>query len=252
LPALAEVDDPMGRVLGGPLWPEWETADALMRKRTMVGERTWSALYQQSPQTMQGLLFKVERIATADSEALPPTAIRRGKPAVVRAWDLAATAKADGRDPDWTVGLRLWRDPANRFVVQDVQRFRGGPHVVEQAIADTAQRDGRDVTIALPQDPGQAGRSQVVYFARLLAGFHLTSGVETGSKTTRALPVASQIEAGNMVIARAPWNRAFLEELRDFPNGAKDDQVDALSRAFACLIEFGTPARELAVPIMQR
>jgi predicted phage terminase large subunit-like protein len=253
LPALAEENDPLGRAPGAALWPEWESREALMRKRAVIGERTWSALYQQSPQLAQGLLFKVERIATVEeAEALPPPTARRGKPAMVRAWDLAATAEAERHDPDWTVGLRLWRDPTNRFVIQDVLRFRGGPRAVEQAIIDTAERDGRDVTVALPQDPGQAGRAQVVYFARLLAGFHVTASVESGSKVTRALPVASQAEAGNLVVARAPWNRAFLEELRDFPNGAKDDQVDALSRAFGCLIEAGAPTRELMVPLMHR
>src|SRR5579875_2840462 len=63
---------------------------------------------------------------------------------------------------------------------------------------------------------------QVLYFARLLAGHHVTTGVESGPKMTRAMPVASQVEAGNLAIVRGPWNRAFLDELRDFPNGAKD------------------------------
>ncbi len=93
---------------------------------------------------------------------------------------------------------------------------------------------------------------QVLYFARLLAGHHVTTGVESGPKMTRAMPVASQVEAGNLAIVRGPWNRAFLDELRDFPNGAKDDQVDALSRAFATLIEAGPPSREIMLPLMQR
>ncbi len=252
LPALAEKNDPMGRSLGAPLWPEWEGADALMRKRSAVGERVWTALYQQSPQTLQGLLFKIERIETIDGEGDALAAGQAGRPSIVRAWDLAATSEEHGRDPDWTVGLRLWRDPANRFVVQDVLRFRGGPHAVEQAIVETADKDGRSVTVALPQDPGQAGRSQVLYLTRMLAGHHVAAGVESGSKTTRALPVASQVEAGNLVIIRAPWNRVFVEELRDFPSGAKDDQVDALSRAFAHLIEAAKPTRQIKLPLMQR
>lgn len=252
LPALAEEDDPLGRAMGAPLWPEWESAEALLRKRAAIGERAWAALYQQSPQSLQGQLFKVERIETISDESAGPAGMRRGRPAIIRAWDLAATAEAQGRDPDWTVGLRLWRDSANRFVVQDVLRLRGSPHAVERAIAETAEKDGREVTVALPQDPGQAGRAQVLYFARTLAGYHVTASVESGAKITRALPVASQVEAGNLAIVRAPWNRGFLDELRDFPNGAKDDQVDALSRAFATLIEAGTPSREIMLPIMQR
>jgi predicted phage terminase large subunit-like protein len=43
------------------------------------------------------------------------------------------------------------------------------------------------------------------------------------------------VEAGHVAIVRAPWNRAFLEELRDFPGGTHDDQVDALARAFNTL-----------------
>ena len=51
--------------------------------------------------------------------------------------------------------------------------------------------------------------------------------------------MASQVEARNFAIVRAGWNHAFLEELRDFPFGRKDDQVDALSRAFTMLTEAG-------------
>lgn len=80
----------------------------------------------------------------------------------------------------------------------------------------------------------------------------MTASAETGAKTTRALPVASQVEAENLAIVSGPWNSAFVEELRDFPNGAKDDQVDALARAFAHLIEAAPPARQIMLPVMQR
>jgi predicted phage terminase large subunit-like protein len=64
--------------------------------------------------------------------------------------------------------------------------------------------------------------------------------------------VASQVEAGNLAVVRANWNHAFLEELRDFPFGRKDDQVDALSRAFTVLTEKGQPARRIALPVLMR
>jgi predicted phage terminase large subunit-like protein len=64
--------------------------------------------------------------------------------------------------------------------------------------------------------------------------------------------VASQIEARNVAIVRAGWNHVFLEELRDFPFGRKDDQVDALSRAFTMLTTHGAPARRLSMPFLAR
>ena len=33
------------------------------------------------------------------------------------------------------------------------------------------------------------------------------------------MPAASQANAGNLALRRAPWNRPFLEELQDFPHG---------------------------------
>ena len=136
---------------------------------------------------------------------------------VVRAWDLAATAATGGNDPDWTTGVKMTRDQPGRFIVLDVVHMRGSPHEVETAIAEAARIDGTSVSIGLPQDPGQAGKHQAKYLASRLAGYRIAISPETGAKTTRAAPVASQVEARNFAIVRAGWNHAFLEELRDFP-----------------------------------
>ena len=243
LPALAEAGDPLGREPGMALWPAWEDSDAIARKRTLLGERAFSALFQQDPRPRTGRLFLPGRVAIVD-DPVTTTA--------VRAWDLAATAQTAGRDPDYTVGVKLGRDANGSFIVLDVVRLRGGPHEVEDAIGKTAAADGAAVTIGLPQDPGQAGRSQVRYLAKQFAGHRIVASPETGAKETRAMPVASQVNAGNLSIRRAPWNRALLEEMQDFPHGAKDDQVDALSRAFALLTDTPAPARRTNLPILGR
>ncbi|HTR17121.1 MAG TPA: phage terminase large subunit [Acetobacteraceae bacterium] len=234
LPALAEADDPLGRAAGAALWPEWEDTAALARKRVALGERAFAALFQQSPRRVEGRLFEPRHLG--EVEAAPGGV-------AVRAWDLAATASLGGTDPDWTVGVKLVRDEAGRFVVTDVRRLRGGPAEVEAAIRDAARMDGTAVAIGLPQDPGQAGRAQVQYLTRMLAGYRVVASPESGAKETRAMPVAAQVAAGNVSLVRAGWNRAFIEELADFPNGVKDDQVDALSRAFGMLTEVSAPAR---------
>ena len=223
LPALAEIGDAMGRAPGEALWPEWEDVAALERKRLVVGDRAWGALFQQSPRLPRGRLFQVGRMAV--------TEVRLAGPAV-RAWDLAASTGGDH-----TAGVRMARSTDGAFQVQDVVRLRGGPEEVLQAIRATAERDGTGVTIGLPQDPGQAGRSQVTFLAGRLAGWRGVSSPETGAKETRAMPVASQVNAGNVSVLRGDWNAEFLAELEDFLGGQYDDQVDALARGFGMVVE---------------
>jgi predicted phage terminase large subunit-like protein len=244
LPALAEPGDPLGRQPGEALWPQWESLEALSRRRATVGSRVWQALYQQAPAPAEGALFPVARIGL--SEVVPADS------RMVRAWDLAATEAASGTDPDWTVGLKLAAGEGGMLVVVDVIRFRGGPHEVADCILRTAQRDGRAVAVGLPQDPGQAGKQQVAWLSRQLEGFAVVASPETGAKLTRALPVAAQVEAGRLSLLRAGWNAPLLAELRDFPHGRKDDQVDALSRAHSMLAQAGRPARRMNVALLGR
>ena len=244
LPALAEANDPLDRALGQPLWPEWESADALARKRAIVGARIWAAQYQQAPLTDASGMFPAQRVAVIDAA---PTEGR-----CVRAWDLAATAAADGRDPDWTVGVKLQRTADGACYVLDVVRLRAGPHEVSETIVATAARDGSAVVIGLPQDPGQAGKQQVAWLTSRLVGHHVVASPETGSKVTRAAPVAALVEAGRLSMLRAAWNAAFTAELADFPHGRKDDQVDALARAYSLLAEAAPPSRRLNVSFLSR
>jgi predicted phage terminase large subunit-like protein len=235
LPALASAeDDPLGREIGEPLWldGDYGYGRELFGKRDDFeqtgGMREWASLYQQEPRPTEGALFKVGNITVVDA---PPTCTS------VRAWDLAATAKTGTRDPDWTVGLKLGRLQDGRCIVLDVRRIRGDPADVEQAIVGVASQDGKQVTIGLPQDPGQAGKAQARYLVGKLAGYDVRVSPETGDKATRAAPAAAQCNIGNLLMVRAEWNERFLDELSAFPSGSKDDQVDALSRAFGMLVQ---------------
>jgi predicted phage terminase large subunit-like protein len=160
----------------------------------------------------------------------------------VRAWDLAASADGSG-DPDWTVGLKLVRDAAGSVFVDDVIRFRGAPGDVSERIRAAAVMDGTAVTVGLPQDPGQAGKAQIMFLTQVLAGYRVVATPETGMKETRAMPVASQVSGGTVALRRAGWNAAFMDELANFPHGRKDDQVDALARAFGLLLSSSPAAR---------
>jgi predicted phage terminase large subunit-like protein len=246
LPALAEENDPLGRTVDEPLWPEWEAAADLARKRMLVGERVWASLFQQSPRPPTGGLFRPERITRLSAAPV------ESKGVIARGWDLAATFGDGGSNPDWTVGVKLLRDAEQRLTILDVVRLRGSPLEVEDSIIATTRQDGDGVWVGLPEDPGQAGKSQASYLTRRLCGFRVLSSRETGSKTFRALPLASQIEAGNVTMMQGDWNRALIEELRDFPLGRKDDQVDALVRAFQTVNRAGDSMRRANVPLLAR
>jgi predicted phage terminase large subunit-like protein len=123
-----------------------------------------------------------------------------------------------------------------RYLIADVARLRAGPDERDAALLNTAALDSKKVRISIPQDPGQAGKTQVLYLTRALAGYTVITSPESGDKITRAEPVAAQVNVGNVLMLRGEWNRAFIDELRMFPNGTNDDQVDALSRSFSHLI----------------
>ncbi len=213
-----------GELLFPQRFPEAEVA-ALKKAK---GSYAWAGQYQQTPAPREGGMFKRAWFDIVD--AVPAQATR------VRRWDLAGTVPKAGSDPDWSVGLKMAVDPGGFFYIEDVVRDRASPAEVERMIKATASQDGLSVRILLSQDPGQAGKAQVSYLTRALAGYDVRSEPETGSKEVRAMPFAAQAEAGNVRLVRGDWNEAFLDEICVFPGaGAHDDQVDAGSGAFNAL-----------------
>jgi hypothetical protein len=75
----------------------------------------------------------------------------------------------------------------------------------------------------------------------LLAGYNISSSPETGDKQLRARPFAAQCNVGNVSLAGGGWVDAYRDELRSFPHGKYDDQVDASSRAFMELASARAP-----------
>ena len=226
LPAIAEGNDLIGREAGEALWPERFPVSSLERIRANTFARDWNALYQQKPVPEAGEFFLVDNMPTRDL----PDVIER-----VRAWDLAGS-----RNGDFAVGVRLGKTRDSKFVVEHVQRFRGLPNEVEDKVLETARADGTAVKVSLPKDPGQAGVHQVLSLTRLLAGFDVVSSPETGDKMTRAKPFAAQVNVGNVALAGGGWVAGYRDELRSFPHGKYDDQIDASSRAFMEITEDDT------------
>lgn len=173
-----------------------------------------------------GSLFKREWFGVLDT-------IPGGWIQAVRFWDRAATKPSElNRDPDWTRGLKLFKYPNGTYCVADLKSARDTPFEIERLVKNVASQDSISVAIKSQQDPGSAGVSEAQHFTTMLAGYMVKTETMARDKLTRAKPVSAQCEAGNIYVAKAPWNDDFFAELENFPEGKHDDIVDVLSGAF--------------------
>lgn len=221
--------DPLGRERGEMLWREWFTPKHWDQFRS--NSRTWGALCQQLPRPADGNLFKPDMMSVV--EAIPAGC----RITWVRGWDVAATEGGG----DYTAGPKIGRisggEHNGKFIVVDVIRGQWGPDNRDRIMKNAAIADGRTSFQDYPQDPGAAGLSQVVQWVKNVPGYPIKFGPESGDKETRASPYAAQVNVGNVILLAGEWNRAYKEELRAFPSGTFDDQVDGSSRAFNRLLE---------------
>lgn len=207
---------------GELLFPERFPREVVDRDKVPMGSYAVAGQFQQSPAPRSGGMFQ-----RGDFEIVE-VAPAGGR--TVRAWDFAASKPKPGKQPDWTVGLRMKR-VNGIFYVEAVARDRWSPAEVERALKNTASQDGLQVHIRMPQDPGAAGKADAETKVKLLAGYSVEAKPVTGDKATRAKPASAQAEAGNVKLVRGKWNDAFLDEVCTFPNGQFDDQVDAFADA---------------------
>lgn len=218
---------------GTALWPaKHDLAD--LQRMEQANPYVFAGQYLQRPAPLAGGIIKPDALVPVD-------AIPAGVTQWVRGWDFGATTTGD-----YTVGAKLGRLADGRLIIADLVRLRAGPDERDAAIKNTAARDGQACITSIPQDPGQSGLTQAKYLIRELAGFYVKASPESGDKVTRAGPLAAQINVGNVLMLKAPWNDALMAEMRLFPNGAFDDQIDGLSRAAMELI--GSAPVEIFIP----
>lgn len=229
-PATCTVE-PDFRAPGQALCPERYPLERLQKIARRIGNYFWNALFQQGPRPKEGGFFR--RQWFGEFVDVVTAGARR-----VRYWDRAASAGAD----DYTAGVLMARS-GDLYFVEDVVRGQWSSGDRDKIIRQTAELDRTRGAVQHwgEQEPGSSGKDVSGAFAILLAGFSVHSEPATGAKETRADPLASQAQVGNVKIVRGKWNVAFLDELCDFPYGAHDDQVDAASGAFNKLSHGAVP-----------
>lgn len=169
-----------------------------------------------------GMVFKIGKIQLVDDV---PRGLR-----FCRGWDLAAT---DGAG-DYTVGAKIGVDGDGFFYIVDIVRGQWEADYRDRMICQATGTDGRhNCTVRIPQDPGAAGKSESQRMIRMLSGYNAKAELVSGDKVQRATGFAKQVNAGNVRMIKAAWNRGLLTRLDAFPtDGVPDDEIDALADAF--------------------
>lgn len=214
------------KYVDGLMDPHRLTRRALADAKATLGQYGYAGQFLQDPVPLGGGMFKTERLHYVDKREVPKE-FRR----IVRYWDNAGTR--DGGD--YTAGVQMALDHEGRFWVLDVVRGQWSSDTREAHKVNTAHLDGKQTTIAQEQDPGAAGKESAEASARRLAGYRVRLIKPTGDKVVRADAFSVQVNVGNVYIVKAPWNKAYVEEMMYFPNSTNDDQIDASSGAFGVL-----------------
>lgn len=253
LKASADEDDPMGREVGEPLFPEVRHKKFLNAVRASIPSYEWSSQFQGEPQTSATNIIATDKLNFIDDDEVPYDEME-----IVRGWDLALTEK---QTSDWSVGalvggVRPSKElvaaakaeglpkPLPTFYILDIVRVKmnwtklrskiksvsfgdldkyGVGRIGMEAVAafDIALRETRDdlrghivVEKRNPKTKGNKAQS---------------------SKLMRAQPWVNLVEAGNVFIVRDKWNKELISEMLSFPDGSHDDQIDGITVGYETL-----------------
>lgn len=223
---------------GESFFPQRISTQELLDYKEASPYAFWSQQMQE-PKVYAGGFFNVEKLAIMSVEQYNKVAWHLKF--FVRSWDLAGVKKISMSNierRDFTRGVLLGTDGKVVYIM-DLKTHKGTVEGNELLIAETAKKDGFQVMITVPEDPGVAGQHYVDYLQKSpkLLGYSLNAVRPTQNKQLRAAPFASYLNLGKVVLVSdseddEKWNDDIVEELQSFPTGCHDDIIDALSDAF--------------------
>lgn len=237
LPALADPTqakpDPLGREAGAALCPELFDERALLATAATLGSFWWTALYQQRPAPAEGGILKrgwFRRYRPPDGEA-ERRAFLASFDEILQSWDMAFK---DTKGSDFVVGQVWGRRAADCYLLAQRRGRLGFPATVEAVRAVSA---AWPLALTKLVEDKANGPAVIDTLKHELAG--LVAVDPEGGKLARAAAISGMVEAGNVYLPDEPWVDEFLTECAAFPNGAHDDQVDAMTQALLRLMLVG-------------
>lgn len=203
---------------GRALWSAKYPVERLEKIRSTIGERDWSALYQQRPTPDEGDYFKREWFRYYN--ALPKHLRMYG------ASDYAVTAKGG----DYTVHGVCGVDPDDNLYVVDIWRSQAESHVWVEEFINLAHKHK---PLNWGEEQGQIIKSLGPFIDKRMRERKVYCRREQMSsvadKPTRARSFQARAAMGKVYLPHnAPWVADLISELLTFPAGKHDDQVDML------------------------
>lgn len=228
LPAIAEKAERIAigagkfhdREPGDLLNPAREDHATLEQLRRDLGPVVFSAQYQQQPVTAEGNMLRIEWFGTYDEAPRRHEFLK-----VVQSWDTGMTAAPTS---DWSVcTTRGFRRDTYKWYLLDVFRKRLDYPDLRRAVVELWRTWKPDSVIIEKASSGHA------LFQDLAASgpFRPIVVQPVASKEERFNGCLAEIEGGHFLLPReAAWLDTLCAELRSFPHGKHDDQVDSLSQ----------------------
>jgi predicted phage terminase large subunit-like protein len=236
LPAVADrPDDPLGRNIGEPLWPEWFKGDHFERYR--ANARTWSSLFQQKPTPEDGDYFRRDMFRWYESA-----------PKQLRVYGASDFAVTDG-DGDHTVHGVFGVDPVGNIYALAWWRGQTSADVWIDELLTLADKWQ---AVKWFGEAGPIRRSIEPYLRKRQQErgkfVNMDWLASVSDKPTRARSIQGRIAQGMVYFPSGKdWANDVVSQCLRFPNTDDDDDVDVLSllgRGLDSMVNANPPAAD--------
>jgi predicted phage terminase large subunit-like protein len=217
-----------GRKAGEALHPEREDLASLQATQKRMGSAAFAAQYQQDPVPPEGMYVKPDWFPRYLPAMLPSSFSR-----IVISWD---TANKVSEAADYSVGTvwgtkgDSWAPDGEDIFLLEVIRHKWDFWDLERNVVEVAQRYiSQGPVVTLIEDCA----SGVPLLQRLRRrGYDVEACKPEGDKQSRLYGQLAIMERGRVHLPQqAAWLPDYMDELKAFPNGRNDDQVDSTSQA---------------------
>ena len=201
-----------------------------------VFKRHWFRYFQPRGMNLPPVIV---RLPDGTTVSIPAIEVPRQMDEQLQSWDCSFKDLATS---DYVVGQVWGRLGAWFFLGDQVRGRMDCPGTVKAVRAMKAKWPG---TMAILVEDKANGSAVIQMLSHEIPGILPVS--PGGGKVARAQAISPLVEAGNIYLPHpdyAPWVNDFVEECVSFPNGAHDDQVDAMTQV---LLRWNLPREEVTV-----